>query len=101
MVISPKTMTIPVLVAVSQATLEAGSSTKQASRTASEIWSAILSGWPRPTDSEVKRNLPVLDEKACQCQSMASFQSTVHVDGDIVVMTYGAIADDFFDLKWM
>jgi len=27
-----------------------------ASRTASEIWSAILSGWPSVTDSEVKRN---------------------------------------------
>src|SRR5438105_9361664 len=27
----------------------------QASRMASEIWSAILSGWPSVTDSEVKR----------------------------------------------
>ena len=31
-----------------------GSSARMASRTASEIWSAILSGWPSVTDSEVK-----------------------------------------------
>lgn len=52
MVISPKTMTMPVLVAVSQATFDKGSCAKQASRMASETWSAILSGWPSPTDSD-------------------------------------------------
>jgi hypothetical protein len=37
-------MIIPVLAAVSQATLELGSSRRQASRMASETWSQILSG---------------------------------------------------------
>src|SRR5829696_8859751 len=32
-----------------------GSSASAASRMVSEIWSAILSGWPSVTDSEVKR----------------------------------------------
>jgi len=50
-------MIIPVLAAVSQATFELGSSARQASRMASETWSQILSGWPSPTDSEVKRKL--------------------------------------------
>src|SRR3972149_8392171 len=55
-VISPKSMTKPVLVAVSQATREAGSCARQASTTASETWSQILSGWPSVTDSDVNRS---------------------------------------------
>src|SRR5258708_6297141 len=47
--------TRPVQVRVSQATRLAGSSRRQASRMASEIWSAILSGCPSVTDSEVNR----------------------------------------------
>src|SRR5271155_3553685 len=47
--------TRPVAVRVSQATRLAVSSARQASRMESEIWSAILSGWPSVTDSEVKR----------------------------------------------
>src|SRR5271170_6868318 len=47
--------TRPVQVKVSQATRLLGSSRRQASRMASEIWSAILSGCPSVTDSEVKR----------------------------------------------
>src|SRR3984957_15230993 len=47
--------TRPVAVRVSQATRLKGSSVRQASRMASEIWSAILSGWPSVTDSEVNR----------------------------------------------
>src|SRR5580700_378060 len=47
--------TRPVAVRVSQATRLEGSSARQASRMASEIWSAILSGWPSVTDSEVNR----------------------------------------------
>src|SRR6476646_1704975 len=54
-VISPAMTTRPVAVRVSQATRLDGSSARQASRTASEIWSAILSGWPSVTDSDVKR----------------------------------------------
>src|ERR671929_1431844 len=55
-VISPPTTTRPVVISVSQATRPVGSSRSTASSTASEIWSAILSGWPSVTDSEVKRN---------------------------------------------
>jgi hypothetical protein len=43
-VISPATSTKPVFTSVSQATLALGSCSKIASSTASEIWSAILSG---------------------------------------------------------
>src|SRR6266705_7092169 len=45
----------PVVSRVSQATRLAESSLRQASRIASEIWSASLSGWPSVTDSEVNR----------------------------------------------
>ncbi len=54
-VISPAIMTKPVLSRVSQATRPFWSCSRTASRTASEIWSAILSGWPSVTDSDVKR----------------------------------------------
>src|SRR5580704_11867687 len=53
-VISPATSTSPVVSRVSHATRLSGSSARSASRTESEIWSAILSGWPSVTDSEVK-----------------------------------------------
>src|SRR5271165_7189566 len=48
--------TRPVAVKVSQATRLKGSSARQASRIASEIWSAILSGCPSVTDSDVNKN---------------------------------------------
>src|SRR5438045_2675249 len=54
--ISPETTTRPVLTSVSHATRPFGSSLITASSTPSEIWSAILSGWPSVTDSEVNRN---------------------------------------------
>src|SRR3954469_5506314 len=54
-VISPDTTTSPVLTSVSHATRPYGSSRSTASRTPSEIWSAILSGWPSVTDSDVNR----------------------------------------------
>ena len=45
------------MISVSQATRPfSGSPERTASSTESEIWSAILSGWPSVTDSEVKRN---------------------------------------------
>src|SRR3954447_23710905 len=53
--ISPDTTTSPVFTSVSQATRPSGSSRMTASSTPSEIWSAILSGWPSVTDSEVNR----------------------------------------------
>jgi len=52
---SPDIMAMPVVTSVSQATRPSGSSARTASRIASEIWSAILSGCPSVTDSEVKR----------------------------------------------
>ena len=52
--ISPETMATPVFTIVSQATRAYLSSLMIASSTASEIWSAILSGCPSDTDSEVK-----------------------------------------------
>src|SRR5437764_4541495 len=55
-VISPEITTSPVLTSVSQATRPVGSSRITASRTPSEIWSAILSGCPSVTDSDVNRN---------------------------------------------
>src|SRR3954467_13721046 len=54
-VISPDTTTRPVLTSVSHATRPPASSRRTASSTPSEIWSAILSGWPSVTDSEVNR----------------------------------------------
>src|SRR5581483_4850383 len=54
-VISPAMWICPVIANVSHATRPCGSSLRIASRTASEIWSATLSGWPSVTDSEVNR----------------------------------------------
>src|SRR5665213_1185296 len=54
-VISPATCTWPVMTNDSHATRPIGSSARTASSTVSEIWSAILSGWPSVTDSDVKR----------------------------------------------
>jgi hypothetical protein len=54
-VISPATMTSPVVTSVSHATRPIGSTAKIASRTASESWSASLSGCPSVTDSEENR----------------------------------------------
>jgi hypothetical protein len=59
-VISPATMTRPVVTSVSQATRPRGSSVRTASRTESEIWSATLSGWPSVTDSDVNEKERVL-----------------------------------------
>src|SRR5579862_284442 len=56
-VISPATTTRPVVISVSQATRPVGSSVSTASRTASETWSATLSGCPSVTDSEVNEKL--------------------------------------------
>src|SRR6185295_8790959 len=62
-VISPATTAMPVVTRVSHATRPAGSRDRMASSTASEIWSATLSGWPSVTDSEVKtwRLLPAME----------------------------------------
>ena len=52
--ISPITVTMPVVAKVSQATRASGSCARMASSTASLIWSQSLSGCPSVTDSEVK-----------------------------------------------
>ena len=54
-VTSPATCTWPVVMRVSTATRLRGSSLSMASRMESLIWSAILSGCPSVTDSEVNR----------------------------------------------
>src|SRR6478735_3856604 len=59
-VISPATTTRPVVTSVSQATRPSASSFRTASRTASEIWSATLSGCPSVTDSDVNWNVRAL-----------------------------------------
>ena len=53
--ISPANTHKPVFTRVSAATRALGSCANTASRMASEIWSATLSGWPSETDSDVKR----------------------------------------------
>src|SRR6218665_2180134 len=63
--ISPASTTRPVLVNVSAATRLRGSCRKRASRIASEIWSATLSGWPSETDSEVKRKSFAISINSC------------------------------------
>src|SRR5258708_4678179 len=66
-VISPAITTRPVQVSVSQATRLVGSSAKQASKMASEIWSAILSGCPSVTDSEVNKIRFLEDKDGSPC----------------------------------
>src|ERR1700677_1834794 len=60
---------MPVVISVSQATREYGSLVSAASRTASEIASATLSGCPSVTDSEVNRYSPaggwLIDQIPC------------------------------------
>ena len=69
--ISPATTHRPVVTSVSHATRPYGSSARTASRTLSLIWSAILSGWPSVTDSDV--NVCLLTN----CSSSATVASTV------------------------
>src|SRR5690606_7609863 len=65
-VTSPATIATPVLTMVSQATRARLSCSRIASSTASEIWSATLSGWPSETDSEVNRVL-LISSYILQC----------------------------------
>src|SRR5215468_9663170 len=59
-VISPASTMKPVLVSVSHATRERGSWSFCKQKTAYEIWSHILSGWPIDTDSEVNSERPAM-----------------------------------------
>src|SRR5262245_61768696 len=58
-VTSPATTVRPVVTRVSIAARDPGSPLRTSSRIASEIWSAILSGCPSVTDSDVKRYRPL------------------------------------------
>src|ERR1700710_495562 len=60
-VTSPAMWTWPVVIIVSTATRLRGSCASIASRMESLIWSAILSGWPSVTDSDVKRRRDTRD----------------------------------------
>src|SRR6266850_1420712 len=64
-VISPASTTRLFLTSVSAATRERGSWARIASSTASEIWSATLSGCPSDTDSEVNRNSLIACGPSC------------------------------------
>src|SRR3954469_5991903 len=74
-VISPASTTRLFLTSVSAATRERGSWARIASSTASEIWSATLSGWPSDTDSEVNRN-SLIRISACARLSMEGRKDT-------------------------
>src|SRR5947208_5441088 len=64
-VISPASTTILSLTRVSAATREVLSCARIASSTASEIWSATLSGCPSDTDSEVNRKSLIACAPSC------------------------------------
>src|ERR1700753_174295 len=76
--ISPETTTRPVLTRVSQATRPRGSWARTASSTPSEIWSAILSGWPSVTDSEVKRNSLSSIARSVTTTTLVAFDEVDH-----------------------
>src|SRR3982751_2944759 len=84
--ISPETTTRPVLTSVSQATRPVGSSAMTASRTPSEIWSAILSGWPSVTDSEVNKYSLSVEWLIGRAKRLAAF-------GCSPVTTFGEVDD--------
>src|SRR5687767_11533542 len=64
-VTSPASTTRLFFTSVSAATRERGSWARIASSTASEIWSATLSGWPSDTDSEVNRKSLIAGAPSC------------------------------------
>src|SRR5215204_1421528 len=75
-------MTRPVVTRVSQAILLSESSAIAVSRMASEIWSAILSGCPSVTDSEVKRCEPL------SFWSYATFQAVIPTVFSAILSTF-------------
>src|SRR6516165_7515229 len=75
----------PVVMSVSQATRLSVSSASTASRTASEIWSAILSGWPSVTDSEVKMTSPVKARSSRRLEQ----DEAVHAASALLVVAHG------------
>src|SRR5215469_14813883 len=95
-VISPAITTRPVAVSVSQATRLYGSSARHASKMASEIWSAILSGCPSVTDSEVKSKRFLADNWFLLA---ALWQFRVAGKSERYGHAFPAIPRDFWSLK--
>src|SRR5882672_484462 len=85
-VTSPATITTPVLTRVSQATRPFGSAARMASSTASEIWSATLSGWPSETDSEVNEKLLLMRQIPCKLSKIVSIAAVELRPGHAVVL---------------
>src|SRR5262245_45823237 len=77
-VISPASTTRLSFTSVSAATRERGSWARIASSTASEIWSATLSGWPSETDSEVKRNSLIVVLSRERSEETARISNNLH-----------------------
>src|SRR2546421_1643167 len=75
LVISPASTTRLSFTSVSAATRELLSCFRIASSTASEIWSATLSGWPSDTDSEVKRKSLIADRSLGEGRKDTKFAS--------------------------
>src|SRR3984957_10968806 len=87
-VTSPATITTPVLTSVSQATRPFGSAARMPSSTASEIWSATLSGWPSETDSEVNEKLLLICQIPCKLAKILSISAVELRRGEGVVVRY-------------
>src|SRR5450432_3982895 len=85
-VTSPATITTPVLTSVSHATRPLGSAARMASRTASEIWSATLSGWPSETDSEVNEKLLLICQIPCKLAKIVAMAAVELSLGETVVL---------------
>src|SRR5919202_3550332 len=100
-VISPATTTSPVVTSTSQATRPSGSWRSTSSRTPSEIWSAILSGWPSVTDSEVNRyslSVSVMGRESVASRSVAiPLLALVEVDDDGDALERVAVAQAVLD----
>src|SRR5580692_1415618 len=92
-VTSPATMTTPVLTRVSQATRPRGSAARMASRTASEIWSATLSGCPSETDSEVNEKLLLMMSNPFRYLAKILLETTPNLGAREVVILRSARFD--------
>src|SRR6266850_7029647 len=96
-VISPATKTTPVVTRVSIATRDCSSLMRAASSRLSEIWSAILSGCPSVTDSEVNREPPFtmrisFRTSKTRATSLAERPENTGVAGQMSTESYGALA---------
>src|ERR1700694_4136465 len=70
-------MTRPVVTTLSKARRASGSLARIASRMASEIWSATLSGWPSVTDSDVNSDVAAMAKSSTE--SPAPARTSQHV----------------------